>query len=205
MIYKKLTADSIFDGYTLHKNKALICRQNGAVEDLVELEQAGEDVEQYKGIITPGFINCHCHLELSYLKGMIAPKTGLIEFVSSVMALRGFASEVIKNAIISAQQEMLMNGIVAVGDIINTPHSLLEKKNKLLHYYNFIEASGWLPTMAQERFLNSKNLFESFSHLSPTSLVPHAPYSVSDVLWKLIVPHFEDKVVSIHNQESKYK
>jgi cytosine/adenosine deaminase-related metal-dependent hydrolase len=37
------------------------------------------------------------------------------------------------------------------------------------------------------------------------SIVPHAPYSVSDNLWKEIQPYFENKVVSIHNQETPFE
>jgi cytosine/adenosine deaminase-related metal-dependent hydrolase len=37
------------------------------------------------------------------------------------------------------------------------------------------------------------------------SIVPHAPYSVSDDLWKHIIPYFKNKVVSIHNQETSFE
>ena len=37
------------------------------------------------------------------------------------------------------------------------------------------------------------------------SLVPHAPYSVSGNLWGKITPFFSGKVVTIHNQETKYE
>ena len=40
-----------------------------------------ESVEFHNGIIIPGFVNCHCHLELSHMRGMIPPKIGLAEFL----------------------------------------------------------------------------------------------------------------------------
>src|SRR5206468_995585 len=38
-----------------------------------------------------------------------------------------------------------------------------------------------------------------------TSLVPHAPYSVSEELWNLIQPFFSNKTISIHNQETSFE
>ena len=49
---------------------------SGTVIDLVRGEDAGEGIEVYSGIISPGFVNAHCHLELSHLKGKIPQKTG---------------------------------------------------------------------------------------------------------------------------------
>jgi cytosine/adenosine deaminase-related metal-dependent hydrolase len=38
-----------------------------------------------------------------------------------------------------------------------------------------------------------------------TSLSPHAPYSVSDELWQLMSPYFENQTVTIHNQETDFE
>ncbi len=48
------------------------------------LDEAGDDIQQFSGILSPGFINCHCHLELSHLKNVIPPHTGLIDFLCSM-------------------------------------------------------------------------------------------------------------------------
>ena len=82
--------------------------------------------------------------------------------------------------------------------------SLLQKEKKNLHYYNFIEASGWHPEVAQARFEKSKFYYDKFIEKGMNaSIVPHAPYSVSDILWGKITPLFYGKVVTIHNQETK--
>ncbi|MEJ7830330.1 MAG: amidohydrolase family protein, partial [Segetibacter sp.] len=44
-----------------------------------------------------------------------------------------------------------------------------------------------------------------YSEIFPASMVPHAPYSVSDDLWQLITPFYKDKVASIHNQETAFE
>lgn len=209
-MYRKFKADNLFTGTEmLNSNKVLVIKKDGTVEAIIDADDAG-DVETFKGIISPGFINAHCHLELSHMKGLIPEKTGLIDFVFKVVNERHFAEEEILNAIDAAENEMLLNGIVAAGDICNNILTLPQKKKKRLAYYNFIEASGWLPSVSQPRFESALNIYNNFTthnsqFITHNSIVPHAPYSVSDELWKLITPYFENKIVSIHNQETFFE
>jgi len=206
MSYRKFKADKIFDGYRFVENHVLITTQCGLIEDIIVEENAGDDIEILDGILTPGFINCHCHLELSHMKGLIPEKTGLVDFVFKVVTERHHSDEEILLAIEKAEDVMLENGIVAVGDICNNSLTIPQKKKQRLSYYNFIEASGWLPSVSQTRFESAKKLLDEFSLLNEQcSIVPHAPYSVSENLWKEIQPYFSDKVVSIHNQETAFE
>lgn len=210
-MYRKFKADQLFTGIEmLNSNKVVITKNNGEVEEIVDEEDAGEDVETFTGILSPGFINAHCHLELSHMKGLIPEKTGLIDFVYKVVTQRDFAEEEILNAIANAENEMLANGIVAVGDICNNVLTLPQKQKHRITYYNFIEVSGWLPTIANPRFERSLNIYNEFQTVNcqlstVNSIIPHAPYSVSENLWNLIAPYFENKVVSIHNQETSFE
>ncbi len=206
MHWQKFQADNIFDGEKLlPKEMVVICDDEGRIEEIVDSNTAGDDVQVLKGIISPGFINCHCHLELSHMKGLIAEKTGLVDFVFSIVIKRHFPEEEIYDAIEKAEGEMLKNGIVAVGDICNNLLTFPQKSKNNLHYYNFIESSGWLPDIANSRIERSRTYFDAFKEIASSSIVPHAPYSVSDNLWKLIQPYFENKVVSIHNQETNFE
>lgn len=143
MQVRKLKAEKIFDGCNLLMGKVLLVNADGSIENVVDEKEAGEGIEQFEGILVPGFINCHCHLELSHLKGLIPEKTGLVDFVYKVVTERYFPENEILSAIESAENEMIENGIVAVGDICNNTLTLQQKKKEQLHYYNFIEASGW--------------------------------------------------------------
>ncbi|MDB5246285.1 MAG: amidohydrolase family protein [Segetibacter sp.] len=206
MSFKKFQANRLFTGNKLlSSNHVLICDEKGIVGEIVDEKDAGEDIQQLDGILTPGFVNCHCHLELSHMRGLIPEKTGLVNFVFYVVTQRHFPEEEILEAIAIAENEMSQNGIVAVGDISNNMFTLAQKQKKNLDYYNFIESSGWLPGIAEQRFLRSRNTFEAFSKIASSSLVPHAPYSVSNDLWKLLKPCFENKVVTIHNQETAFE
>lgn len=204
MKYRKITADTIFDGYQFLENQVLLVEDTGLIGGVVSQEEAGEDVEKFQGILTPGFVNCHCHLELSHLKGRIPEKTGLVDFVFKIVTERHHPDAEILEAIAEAEDEMLRSGIVAVGDICNNALTLEQKQKGRLHYYNFIEAIGWLPALSQTRFESAKALFDQYAPAS-RSIVPHAPYSVSENLWQQLQPYFCGKVVSIHNQETAFE
>ena len=111
----------MFDGYRFREtDDILITDEAGIVHDIVPIANAGDDIQQLSGILSPGLINCHCHLELSHLKNVIPPHTGLIDFLCSVVTKRGFDPAIIQQEIEKAEEEMYNNGIVAVGDIGNT-------------------------------------------------------------------------------------
>ncbi|HEX4375370.1 MAG TPA: amidohydrolase, partial [Puia sp.] len=157
MSYLKFKADHLFTGQEmLNKDVVLITNETGIVENIIPVAEAGEDVQIFKGILSPGFVNCHCHLELSHLKNLIPEKTGLVDFVFKIVTQRHFDEEIILEEIAKAEDEMITNGIVAVGDICNNTHTFLQKQKQQIAYYNFIEVSGWLPSIAETRFEKNK-------------------------------------------------
>lgn len=205
MAWLKLQADRIFDGYRFQDNKVLILQAEGRVEALVDADQAGEDIQPLEGLLTPGFINCHCHLELSHLMGQIPENTGLAAFVGQVVQKRQAPDAQIQEAIRVADQQMLQNGIVGVGDICNSLDSLAQKSYSSLHYHSFIEAIGFDPTAAEAQFSQYEHIYQQFARArapQEASITPHAPYSVSDPLWERILSHNHNRLLSIHNQET---
>lgn len=204
-MYQKFQADQIFTGSSfLKENQVLVLKEDGTVEGIVTKEEAGEDVQVLKGTLCPGFINAHCHLELSHMKGMIPAHTGLQEFVKQIVALRKVEDYVIADAIEKAEDEMLQNGIVAVGDICNTLDTLEQKIKHRIAYYSFVELYDLDPTRAHDKIIAGIAIQNTFQeNCIRASLVPHAPYSVSHNLWKLLAEHFESHTISLHNQETK--
>ncbi|MET0635919.1 MAG: amidohydrolase family protein [Chitinophagaceae bacterium] len=208
MGYRKFKADRLFDGYRFHDgDQVLVVKEDGEVEGILGSADAGEGIEEVAGILSPGLINCHCHLELSHLKGQIPEGTGLVSFVGQVMSQRSAPEEEILAAIEAAEAEMTGNGIVAVGDICNTAYTIKRKSASGMRYYNFIEVSGFDPAGAGQRFGNAMELVSRFGSIRvngqpiPCSIVPHSPYSVSKELWELIIREGAGKIMSIHNQE----
>ena len=210
MVYRKLRANAIFNGKEfLEQHYVLITTEDGTIVDCMPAFDAGDGIETFSGILSPGFVNCHCHLELSHLKGLIPEKKGLIDFVSRVVTQRDFPEEEILDSIASAESQMFRNGIVATGDICNNLLTLPQKTKRRLAYHNFVEVSGWNPAIAASRLAKSKSIFDEFRKLPDgnkrTSINPHAPYSISDTLWKMMLSFFEDQIITMHNQETAWE
>ena len=208
MNLRKFQADELFDGKTLHRNKALITDESGTIIDVVEAMDAGPDVSMHKGTLVPGLINAHCHLELSHLKDVIPPHTGLIEFLCSVVTKRGFDPAVIQEKIQLAEKEMYKNGIVAVGDIGNTADTAAVKSNSRIRWQNFTEVLSFTDEKADAsvaHYLQVANELKASLQTSSiehrTSIVPHAPYSISPRTFELINEATAGEVISLHNQE----
>ena len=164
-----------------------------------------QPIVQLEGIICPGFINTHCHLELSHLKDKIEPGNGLIEFIKGIQAVRAAEQSAITDAAIKADQEMYDNGIVAVGDICNSNVTIPVKAKSKIYYHSFSEVFSFQPAKAQEAFDKALALAAEFKPAS-SSVTPHSPYSVSKELYKLIKQYSDGAVknlMSIHNQESE--
>ncbi len=209
MSYLKFRASQLFTGFEILSDQyVLITDEKGVIEGVVPIGEAGDDIQFSEGILTPGFINCHCHLELSHMKGMIPEKTGMTDFILAVLKSRSQPEEVIVDAIEKAEEEMLRNGIVTVGDVCNTTHSLLQKKKGRLYYHNFIEAIGFDPSRSEQGFTASSSLFNDFARqyglpIESNSIVPHAPYSVSPELFRQIINFPGNHILTMHNQESE--
>ena len=203
-MYRKFTADKIFNGYELlPDNYVLISTPDGVIADLVDVNEAGDNIEVLKGIICPGFVNAHCHLELSYLKDVIPAGSGLVEFVQNVMGNKTPLNEAKIRAMQLAQLEMYHSGVVAVGDICNTTDSINIKKESKLAWYNFIEVSGFVDAAASKRLADATVVYQEFllNNLGNSSLSPHAPYSVSKTLFTALNTATINQVFTIHNQE----
>jgi cytosine/adenosine deaminase-related metal-dependent hydrolase len=204
-----LQAEKIFNYDTfLPPNQVLVLDdKNAFVEFISENQVDNSKIQKLEGLLTPGFVNAHCHLELSHLKGKIAQHTGVPKFAEQVIALRSqLRTEEIAEHMQEADKNMWESGMVAVGDISNDAASFETKASSKLKYHTFIELIGLKPESAQSIFEKGKELHALLKEYSLIgSLAPHAPYSSSKELIQLISEfnlqnHFP---FSIHNQESK--
>lgn len=205
MAYKKLQSEQIFTGTEMLRDHVLITTESGTIIDLIAAAEAGDDIEYFDGLLCPGFVNAHCHTELSHMKGTIPKQKGMVPFLLQVMFERQADEQTKQEAIRNAVKEMHDNGIVAVGDICNTADSVSVKTDGNLYFHNFIEASGFVPAsagMRMEQCLQTANRFLEHFSSTQVNITPHATYSVSQKLFQQIADQ-SPAIISIHNQESQ--
>jgi aminodeoxyfutalosine deaminase len=210
MGYRKIQADGLFDGEKIvgggEQGPVLICSDDGVIENIVHGREAGEGIERHPGLLCPGFINTHCHLELSHMKGVIPSGTGLVDFLLQVMERREEAPADPFTAAREADRQMAEEGIVAVGDISNNISTLPIKAASKLYYHTFVEVTGFIPSGAEARLQQARQTYLGMSQVLGehcVSLVPHAPYSVSRPLFDALNQSGKGRVLTIHNQESE--
>jgi len=202
----KISADYIFPGNgTPIKNGVIEINNNGVIIDIMNPAEDNinwDGITKYEGIICPGFVNTHCHLELSYLKGKISEKTQLTGFIKELVSIReDFNEKERLHAITLAEEEMIENGIVAVGDISNGDSTFNQKALSNINYHTFIEVFGTNTNVADNAMQHAQNLKYIYPN-SNVSIVPHAPYSMSPTLVKKVV-ETKEGIITIHNQETE--
>lgn len=207
-MYRKITATRIYtvSGNPL-ENSVLLVDATGRIMDIKDSHEFDTaELEVYPGVIVPGFVNAHCHLELSHLKGIAQTGTGLIDFITQVISNRHHSTEEIQYGIEQAEKQMIDSGIVAVGDICNTTDTFAQKQKEHLFYYSFVE---YFDLFQQEKTAGTIAQYDAvYNALAETtrlkkSKVPHAPYSVSEELFEYILKAATGKTISIHNQETQ--
>lgn len=201
-----LAADAVYSAESgFIPGAVLVLDENGAVKEILREPQDSimEKAQHFSGVLAPGFVNAHCHLELSHMKGKVPMHTGFTGFAQSLIPQRKYIpDEKIEAIAIEADETMFANGINGVGDISNVALSFAAKRNSKMQYHTFIELLGFNPSVAQQSLIGGKEL--KFITPQQSSLSPHAPYSVSDDLMKLIAEaESASTVVTIHNQESQ--
>lgn len=203
-----ITAAKIHDGRKWLPEGTVIELAGDGTIIAIHAGKTDEHPVHYDGVLAPGFVNVHCHLELSHMKGVIPEHTGLIPFLQNVMMHRnGFSDEQKTTARHTAFNAMLENGIVAVGDITNTTDTMDLRAEDKMHFHSFVETIGFNET-PQKQFEYAVHVHDAFAqqtaeHRLWQSIVPHAPYSVSKALFGMIDMHRKDELISIHNQEAR--
>jgi cytosine/adenosine deaminase-related metal-dependent hydrolase len=189
------------------KRAVVTVEEDGTV---ISVEDTGGDLkerqstEYHNGIIIPGFVNCHCHLELSHMHGYIAPGGGLGKFIFEVRSARESDNETIMKSAARADNEMFRNGISLCADICNTTNSFTIKKDSRISYINLLEVFGIDPEKAQRRLHEIEKVSAVAEEMGlPHYFVPHSAYSMSLTLLRLLIEKCRDnRITSIHFMET---
>jgi cytosine/adenosine deaminase-related metal-dependent hydrolase len=164
-----------------------------------------QTVEFYNGIIIPGFVNCHAHLEFSHMRGAIASRIGLGNFIMKARTTREYDPERIISSALSADDELRREGIELCADICNTSATFNIKKKSRVRYINLLEVFGIDPEKADRRMNEIAGVSaEAEKLVLPWFFVPHSVYSVSLSLFRLLKEKTgKNRITSIHFMETE--
>lgn len=219
---RRISAQYVFTAAGKPLRRAVVTAADDGT--IVEVEDTGGELKEsagtefYNGIMIPGMVNCHSHLELSHMRNAIPRGEGLTGFISYMRERHGAgrgavngagrgeieeASE-IKAAAERADREMYDGGVVACGDISNESVSFDVKSRSSIRYLTFAEVFGTDPLVADARMSGVLMVAEAAREsLLPAYITPHAVYSVSDRLFSMVREHITPgSVISLHFLES---
>ena len=154
--------------------------------------------------ILPGLVNAHTHLELSWMRGLVAPSSSMPTWASQLMALRRTVSHEPPEPIVTAVAEARRSGTCLVGDVTNTFATFAPLLGSELSAMLFRELLGFTVTDPDAALALAREQMAALTpveRLRPT-LAPHAPYSVSPALLQAIARSSRGRPLSIHLGES---
>lgn len=161
-------------------------------------------VVEVDGVILPGLVNAHVHLELSWMRGQVPPAPTMPQWVASLMALRRTVGHEPPGPIADAIAEVHACGTVLVGDVTNTLAAFEGLRASGLSGVIFRELLGFGVTDPGPLIEATRESIERLP-ADPRflrAIVPHAPYSVSPALLRATAVATADVPLSIHLGES---
>jgi cytosine/adenosine deaminase-related metal-dependent hydrolase len=208
---KRFSAQYVFTNAGLPLKRAIITTNDygtvTGIEDTMGNLSEKESTEFHNGIIVPGFVNCHCQLELSNMKGLISPGGGLSSFLKVLQAKRESYSENILSYIHKADSELYNEGVVLCADICNSRSTFDIKKKSRIRYINLLELYGINPDKADQVLTRTQHLKRIADDYGLTSwIVPRSVYSLSLSLFHLLrTVTASNKITSVHFLESEHE
>ncbi|MFI3317671.1 MAG: amidohydrolase family protein [Rikenellaceae bacterium] len=196
---RKITADYMISGGDIISHPHIVVDDSGLIVSLGR-DVDDDEAEHYSGLLIPGMVNAHAHLEYSFLKGAIAPGGGLPAFIRSIIECKRSESTTLEEKIATAKrvdEKMFYEGVVAVGDHNNNDYVDEIKRESEIYYHTFVELFNGSNSDSEAILKGGK---ERCLKLYNASITPHASYSMRDDLLSRCCA--ERGIFSIHYKES---
>ncbi len=187
------------------KRGYVLLNSDNEVVEVGELTQECEDTEFYSGILCPGFVNAHCHVELSHLVGMFEQATGMSGFINQINAMRENVGKEGRIKALEAQMDkMYREGVGAMADISNCSESFECKSKSPMYTRTFLELFGSEPKDAQDVLESGKSLAQVAKEYGiDAAITPHSCYTMSPQLLAMAAQEgLKSGFLSYHSQES---
>ena len=197
-LYPLVSAEPVLNGFVEMEDDGTVVRTG------VCADPAAEPVF-YDGALAPGFVNAHCHVELSYLKGQFRKGTGMAGFIDQINEMRDNKSMEEKLQDLTVAMDSLWEqGVVAMADISNCADSFAVKASHPMYTRTFLEVFGTEPedcAAVMDGVLQLKEVADGFGiDAAPT---PHACYTMSpELVTAVSVAGLKSGFLSFHSEET---
>ncbi len=158
------------------------------------------------GVLAPGFVNTHCHIELSYMWKLFRKGTGMAGFIDQINALRDTSPLEEKLSDIQHWMDHLwQQGVSAMGDISNCDDSFAIKAASPMYTRTFLEVFGTEPEDCAgviEGVLKLKEKADACGiDAAPT---PHSCYTMSpELVTASSAEGLKSGFLSFHSEETE--
>ena len=208
MIMKRIAASYV---YTLESETPIV---NGFVEydetdgTVLNVGQCADPASEeiLAGAIVPGFVNAHCHVELSHLHKKFRKGTGMAGFIDQINELRDWAGREKKAELVKVwMDKMWVDGVSAMADISNDDSSFDVKAEHRMYTRTFLEVFGSEPEMCEGVMDDVAALNEvAASKGLDAAPTPHSCYTMSPALLSAsAAAGLDSGYLSYHSQESQ--
>lgn len=179
---------------------------DGTVTSVGECSDPGRENAFVKGAVVPGFVNTHCHLELSYLWKSFRKGTGMAGFIDQINEMRDNKSLDEKLHDISHWMKVMWDrGVSAMADISNCADTFAIKKASPMYTRTFLEVFGTEPqdcASVMENVLRLKAVADGYG-LDATP-IPHACYTMSpELVTAVSAEGLKSGFLSFHSEETE--
>ena len=198
-LYTLESYEPIVDGFVEYDDEGRILR-TGKSEDI----RAEENY--IDGIVMPGLVNAHCHLELSYLWKKFKKGTGMAGFIDQINEMRDNKTYEEKIEDIRFWMDKLWKqGVSAMGDISNCADTFGIKAASPMYTRTFLEVFGTEPEDCADVMTGVNKLCEEAAEAGiDAAPTPHSVYTMSpELLTASSAAGLASGFLSFHSEESQ--
>ena len=198
-LYPLVSTEPVINGFVELEDDGTVIRTGICADPAAE-------PEFYDGAVVPGFVNAHCHVELSYMKGLFRKGTGMAGFIDQINELRDTKSleEKVRD-LAEAMDSLWSQGVVAMADISNCADSFAVKTIHPMYTRTFLEVFGTEPEdcdAVMDGVRKLQQVADGFGiDAAPT---PHACYTMSpELVTAVSVEGLKSGFLSFHSEETE--
>lgn len=197
----------IYSGFVVYVNNIGTIRKIMHIDKLSSKQKRG--IISLSGLLIPGMVNAHCHVELSWMKGLMSEVEGIEDFFGHMRGVYNERPEefMVLEKLNQSIYEMYELGIEVCADISNTGISFLPKEHSPIRFHTFVEVFEKEGESVDSIIHTTERLETLFSDSvnNTASISLHTLFTSSRLLMKEITDRISvhKSIQSIHFLESK--